>query len=86
MRDHDEWAGIAGFQIVPRPDPLPTAALAIQSSGTHVTLSWPDSLGSVVLQESTHLQTWAPTASPPVTNSIVISIETTPRFFRLARP
>ncbi len=80
------YGGIAGFQIVPRPDPLPTVALAIQASGTTVTLSWPSGLGSVVLQESPDLQTWAAAAPQPATNSIVISIQTTPRFFRLTRP
>jgi alpha-galactosidase len=81
------YGGIAGFQIVPRSDPLPTAALAIQStSPTTVTLSWPTGLGSLVLQESSDLQSWAPAPSQPATNSMVISIQAAPRFFRLARP
>lgn len=82
-----QYGGIAGFQIVPRPDPLPTAAIAIQfSSATTVMLAWPTGLGSVVLQESADLQTWLSAAPQPATNSCVISIQTTPRFFRLARP
>lgn len=80
------YGGIAGFQIVPRLDPLPMAALAIQANGTTVTLSWPSGLGTVVLQESPDLQTWSAAATQPATNSIVISIQTTPRFFRLTRP
>jgi alpha-galactosidase len=81
------YGGIAGFQIVPRSDPLPTAPLAIQSSNsTTVTLSWPPGLGSLVLQESAILQTWSPAVTQPTTNSIVIPIQTSSRFFRLARP
>lgn len=82
-----QYGGIAGFQIVPRPDPLPTAPLTIQSSSaTTVTLSWPAGLGSLVLQESSDLQAWSSAAVQPTTNFIVIPIQTTPRFFRLARP
>ena len=81
------YGGIAGFQIVPRTDPLPSALLAIQSSGgATVTLSWPTGLGSVVLQESTDLQTWSSASNQPTTNAIVVSIQPTQRFFRLARP
>jgi hypothetical protein len=81
------YGGLAGFQIVPRTDPLPTAALVIQASDSAtVSLSWPTGLGSLVLQESSDLQTWLSATIQPTTNSIVISIQAAPRFFRLARP
>jgi alpha-galactosidase len=81
------YGGIAGFQIVPRPDPLPGAQLAIQpSGGATLTLSWPAGLGSLLLQESVDLQNWTATATQPTTNAITITIQATLRFFRLTRP
>jgi hypothetical protein len=81
------YGGIAGFQIVPRPDPLPTAKLMIESTDTaNVTLSWPVGLGSLVLQESEDLQTWSQAAVQPTSNSTVLPVELGPHFFRLTRP
>ena len=83
-----QYGGIAGFQIVPHPDPLPASALLIQpaSVGTNITLSWPDGLGSVVLQESTNLLDWEPVVPQPQSNSMNVAIEADRQFFRLARP
>jgi alpha-galactosidase len=82
------YGGIAGFQIVPRTDPLSGARLSIQLSagGSAVTISWPAGLGSVVLQKSEDLQTWLPVDPQPGGNSIVVSVAATNQFFRLARP
>jgi hypothetical protein len=81
------WGGIAGFQIVPQIDPLPPSSISIQhGAGQTVTLSWPANLGALILQESTDLLAWQPTSSQPTNNSIPISAQASPRFFRLARP
>jgi hypothetical protein len=82
------YGGIAGFQIVPRTDPLPGAPLSIQltGGGAAVMLSWPGGLGSVILQSSADLRTWLPVDPQPGDNSIVVSVAGAERFFRLARP
>ncbi|HLP78368.1 MAG TPA: glycoside hydrolase family 27 protein [Candidatus Paceibacterota bacterium] len=82
------WGGIAGFQIVPRTDPLPTVALLVakNSSGGIITLSWPTGIGSVVLQKSFDLLNWVAADPQLTTNSISISVSVSNQFFRLARP
>jgi alpha-galactosidase len=88
MRDNDEWAGIAGFQIVPRTDPLPATPLSIQpaGNGTTVGITWPPDLGELVLQQSFDLQSWLPADPQPVSNAILVSTAAPKQFFRLARP
>lgn len=83
-----QYGGIAGFQIVPRTDPLPTAPLGIQASanGAAVTLAWPGGLGEVVLQASSNLTSWAPYVPQPASNAIVVSGTSQQQFFRLSRP
>ncbi|MEO5913240.1 MAG: glycoside hydrolase family 27 protein [Luteolibacter sp.] len=87
MRDNDEWGGIAAVQVVPQTDPLPTTRLRIdlQSVGTAM-LSWPAIPGAVLLQESDDLVDWLPADPQPVTNSIVVAVDSDRRFYRLARP
>jgi alpha-galactosidase len=82
------YGGIAGFQIVPRLDPLPGATVAVQlaGDGTTLTLSWPVGLGSVVLQQSFDLLNWTPVDPQPVANSFTASLAGAKLFFRLARP
>ncbi len=82
------YGGIAGFQLVPRTDPLPNASILIQPgvNGTTATLSWAPGLGDVVLQRSFDLQSWLPFNPQPASNLMLISIIATPQFFRLARP
>jgi len=82
------YGGLAGFQIVPRADPLPAVPIAVQTGGAGATieLSWPAGVGSVVLQKSADLQTWLPAEVQPGTNGMVISIAADCQFFRLSRP
>jgi hypothetical protein len=82
------WGGIAGFQIVPQTDPLPSSALVIQknSGGALITLSWPNGIGTIVLQQSSDLQIWSAADFQPVTNFISIAITASNQFFRLTRP
>jgi alpha-galactosidase len=88
MRDNEEWGGIAGFQILPRVDPLPSTPLAIRAAeyGSAVTLDWPADLGDVVLQTSSNLQSWFPTDPQPASNEIIVSASAEQQFFRLTRP
>ncbi|MEO7098635.1 MAG: glycoside hydrolase family 27 protein [Luteolibacter sp.] len=88
MRDNDEWGGIAGFQVVPRTDPLPATSLQIQlnSASSTAALSWPTGLGSVVLEESTNLADWLPADPQPEADSVTVSVNPGKRFFRLTRP
>ncbi|MEO5715459.1 MAG: glycoside hydrolase family 27 protein [Luteolibacter sp.] len=88
MRDNDEWGGIAGFQIVPRIDPLPATSLQIQldSASATAALSWPTGLGSVLLEESVDLADWLPADPQPVSESILMPVSSGRRFFRLSRP
>ena len=88
MRDNDEWGGIAGFQVVPRTDPLPATSLQIQLNSASMTaaLSWPTGLGSVLLEESTDLADWQPADPQPEADSITVSVNPGKRFFRLTRP
>lgn len=88
MRDDAEWGGIAGFQIVPRADPLPETPISIQrdGSGNTVSLAWPPTLGELLLQQSPDLQNWSPAAPQPASNAIVVSITNERQFFRLTRP
>ena len=82
------FGGIAGFQIVPQTDPLPSAAISIQlnGGGAIVSLSWPSGLGTVVLQQSPDLMNWTPVNPQPATNSVTISVTAAKQFFRLSRP
>jgi hypothetical protein len=88
MRDNDEWGGIAGFQIVPQTDPLPTTAVQIEidPGNTAATLSWSGEVGSVFLEESSNLAEWLPVDPQPVASSIVMPMNQTKRFYRLSRP
>jgi hypothetical protein len=87
MRDNDEWGGIAGFQVVPRIDPLRTSALSIGSGATPGTLalSWSDGLGQVVLEESSDLASWAPADPQPTGTSTTVTFNGSRRFYRLRR-
>lgn len=80
------YGGIAGFQIVPRIDPLPGISITIYSNGAQITLSWPLGLGSLVLEKSFDLQTWFLAEPQPETNSINIAATGESQFFRLTRP
>lgn len=82
------FGGIAGFQIVPQPDPLPGVAISIQlnGGGATVTLAWPSGLGAVVLQQSLDLMNWTPVNPQPAANSATISVAAIKQFFRLSRP
>jgi hypothetical protein len=82
------FGGIAGFQIVPQPDPLPGAVISIQlnAGGATVTLSWPSGLGAVVLQQSPDLMNWTPVNPQPATSSAAILVAAAKQFFRLSRP
>ena len=86
MRDNDEWGGIAGFQLVPRADPLRGTTIAIQAAGANATLSWPAGLGGVILETSDDLQVWTAVDPQPATNSAVVPLTGTKRFYRLSRP
>ena len=88
MRDNDEWGGIAAVQIVPQVDPLPTARLdvALQSGGTSALLSWPEGLGTVLLEESGDLVDWLPSDPQPESNAILVPVNGGRRFYRLSRP
>jgi hypothetical protein len=88
MRDQDAWGGLAGFQLVPQPDPLPHAPLAIQPGNTNgsVRVAWPLGLGTVVLQNSSDLSSWSALDPQPVTNFTLISASAQCQFFRLSRP
>jgi len=82
------YGGIAGFQLVPRTDPLPSAVLVSQlvNGGAAVNLSWPLGLGTVVLQQSVDLLNWFPSDPQPTTNAVTISVASGRQFFRLSRP
>ena len=82
------YGGIAGFQLVPRTDPLPGVAMSIQllGGGTAVKLTWPLGLSSVVLQQSLDLLNWNLVDPQPATNEIAMAITSERQFFRLARP
>lgn len=88
MRDNDEWGGIAGFQVVPKADPLPEIhpVLAPNPSGGGTVLSWDPALGQVILEESTDLATWQLSDTQPTGASVVVTPATFPRFYRLSRP
>lgn len=88
MRDIDEWGGIAGFQVVPRPDPLGEVRLSIEipPGGTTARISWPPDLGVVRLEESGELVDWQPVSPQPESHSTVVTLGAGRRFFRLARP
>ena len=88
MRDNNEWAGIAAVQIVPQADPLPAARLQIeaQAGGTTALLTWPDGLGTVLLEESDDLSDWLPADPQPQTNSAIVPLGSARRFYRLSRP
>ena len=88
MRDTDEWGGIAGFQVVPKPDPLQSTRLLIEMlpGANTALLSWPPDLGAVRLEESQDLIAWWPTDPQPETNSFVVNLDSDRCFFRLARP
>ena len=87
MRDNDEWGGIAGVQIVPRVDPLSTAALHIEAApdGSAVHLSWPEGLGAVVLEESEDLNTWSPAAIEAEEHGATRPLDRPRQFYRLRR-
>jgi hypothetical protein len=88
MRDTDEWGGIAGFQVVPQPDPLQSTRLLIEMlpGASTALLSWPPDVGAVLLEESEDLIAWWPTEPQPETNSYVVNLDLNRCFFRLARP
>ena len=88
MRDNDEWGGIAGVQVVPRVDPLASTAVSIAPGATADTLqlSWPAGLGTIVLEESADLNTWAPTDPQPSENSTTVTLHGPRQFFRVRRP
>lgn len=82
------YGGIAGFQLVPRPDPLPNTMLLIRlaQDGTTVNLAWPAEVGPVVLERSTDLQTWTAWEPQPGSTSVIIPVVGQQQFFRLTRP
>jgi len=64
----------------------PIGAIA-SADGLSVTLSWPESLGTVTLESSVDLQNWQPVDPQPQTNSALIQVQAgVPyQFFRLQR-
>ena len=88
MRDNDEWGGIAGFQIIPKPDPISDARLQIQlgSPPTTAMITWPPGLGETVLQESPDLANWELADPQPQSDLIIVPIDRNMRFYRLSRP
>jgi len=88
MRDNNEWAGIAGIQVVPRVDPLSATPLTIYANAgsSTVTLDWPGGVGEVILQTSSNLQSWIPVVPSPDSNSIIVPAASQQQFFRLSRP
>ncbi len=87
MRDNDEWGGIAGFQVVPRVDPLQSTAVSITLGAAPgaLELSWPAGLGQVVLEESSDLASWTPTDPQPAGNATTVTLNGPRRFYRLRR-
>lgn len=81
------YGGIAAFQIVPRSDPLPGAAISTQpgGNGNTIAISWPTNIGSVTLEQSSNLLTWVAAGIQPLTNLIVVSNTADRQFFRLKR-
>jgi len=82
------FGGIAGFQIVPKTDPLPGAPISVQmeGGGGMFDLSWPVGLGTVLLEQSRDLISWTRVNPQPATNSTEISVIATKQFYRLSRP
>ncbi len=87
MRDNDEWGGIAGFQVVPRVDPMVGVVLSIARGAApdSLQLSWPVGLGSVVLEESADLVNWTPTSPQPAANAATVTLTGPRQFYRLRR-